>query len=379
MNIINTFLQLTKKTYPYGTEEQLERFLPEGFTKDKHGNYFYEIGKSETAFTCHLDTACKDQVSVTHVFEKNIIKTDGKSILGADDKAGMTVLLYLIQNKIPGLYCFFIGEEVGCIGSGYAAEDINPFQNFKRMISFDRRGTTSVITHQSSKRCCSDDFGKALADALNLGGLSMKIDDTGVYTDSAEFTLIIPECTNISVGYYKEHTLTEHQDIEHLEALCKAAAKVDWESLPTVRDTKDVDYKPYRSWKYSGSNDDGPKSYNTYDDWDTPTSYRETDRYGYTNPHYRGSNYRSADNFYDRVPTKKQKKSRRIYKDDLDNDITEYFKESGVERKKYYETVKQYILNDKLSANDLEKVRDQYLDLNDPMDMDFYLSLKESL
>ena len=40
-----------------------------------------------------------------------------KTILGADDKAGMVILLYMIEKKIPGLYYFFIGEEVGCIGS----------------------------------------------------------------------------------------------------------------------------------------------------------------------------------------------------------------------------------------------------------------------
>jgi hypothetical protein len=38
----------------------------------------------------------------------------------------------------------------------------------------------------------------------------------------AEFTGIISECTNISVGYYKEHTHAEHQDIEHLIRLGKS-------------------------------------------------------------------------------------------------------------------------------------------------------------
>jgi hypothetical protein len=62
-------------------------------------------------------------------------------------------------------------------------------------------------------------------------------DDGGVYTDSAEFDYI-PECTNISVGYYSEHTVNEQQDINHLIDLCVACVSVDWESLPVVRDLK---------------------------------------------------------------------------------------------------------------------------------------------
>ena len=40
MRITRKFLQLTKKTYPYGTESQLESYLPQGYTKDEFGNYY---------------------------------------------------------------------------------------------------------------------------------------------------------------------------------------------------------------------------------------------------------------------------------------------------------------------------------------------------
>ena len=39
-------------------------------------------------------------------------------------------------------------------------------------------------------------------------------------------------------GYNKEHTNFESQDIYHLVKLADACLKVDWENLPTVRDTK---------------------------------------------------------------------------------------------------------------------------------------------
>jgi hypothetical protein len=94
--------------------------------------------------------------------------------LGADDKAGVTVLLWMIQNNIPGLYYFFIGEEVGCIGSGLAAKYGNFKGNYDRIISFDRRDVGSIITFQSYSRCCSDAFANDLCSELNKSGLTIQ-------------------------------------------------------------------------------------------------------------------------------------------------------------------------------------------------------------
>ena len=79
MDIRKKFLKLTKRIYPYGFEDQLASHLPTGYFKDRHGNYYYKIGESKTAFTCHLDTASKTQVDIVHKFDKNIISTDAKS------------------------------------------------------------------------------------------------------------------------------------------------------------------------------------------------------------------------------------------------------------------------------------------------------------
>jgi len=247
MRIRRKFLQLTNYTYPYGTEGFLKSYLPKGYQKDDWGNFFIVIGENPTSmFTCHLDTACTKQSRVKHVQNGNMIKTDGKTILGADDKAGMVVLLYMIENKIPGLYYFFIGEELGCIGSGDLAKNWEKFElgkNINKCVSFDRRGTKSIITHQFAGRCCSDEFGQDLANKLNETGtgLQMQLDNTGILTDSARFTNLIPECTNISVGYYNEHTTSEIQDIEHLSKLCKSVCLIDWNSITIKRNIDDID------------------------------------------------------------------------------------------------------------------------------------------
>jgi hypothetical protein len=241
-DIRSTFLSLTTKTYPHGHEEEVLKFLP-NLEKDQFGNYYKIIGKSETMFTSHLDTADRQQKDVT-VYSTilangdEMFVTDNTSILGADDKSGVSVMLYMMSHNIPGVYYFFIGEERGGIGSHQVAgvfDTVEHLKGMKRCVSFDRRNYYSIITHQLGRQCCSEQFARSLAGELNKSGLSIALDSTGVYTDSASFIDEIPECTNISVGYFSEHTMNESQNITYLEKLASACIKVDWESLPTVK------------------------------------------------------------------------------------------------------------------------------------------------
>ena len=245
MRIRRKFLQLTRQTIPYGNEDKMKTYLPKGIQKDEFGNYFISVGDGySTMFTCHLDTACSYDKTVNHRQAERFIGTDGKTILGADDKAGMVVMLYMIENQVPGLYYFFVGEEVGCVGSSALAEKFE-HPTIMKVVSFDRRGTTSVITEQMFGKCCSDEFAEALSEAINSAGHGLKLapDNTGILTDSAQFVELVPECTNISVGYYNEHTTSEIQDIDYLISLCRSVVKVDWESLPIVRDPGDDGYE----------------------------------------------------------------------------------------------------------------------------------------
>ena len=157
-----------------------------------------------------------------------------------------------MKTKFPVYITFFIGEEVGCVGSNDLSLDWinNPFsETINKCVSFDRRGTHSIITEQVYGRCCSDEFALELAEKLNsVNGLQLEPDDTGIITDSGQFTNLIPECTNISVGYYNEHTFSEVQDIEYLQKLCQSVVAIDWESLSIFRDPledliEDEDYE----------------------------------------------------------------------------------------------------------------------------------------
>lgn len=317
INVKETFLKLTSRRYPHGTEslamDIVKEFLPNViFEKDEFGNYFVNIAKedgsfSDTMFTSHLDTIDSgpyrsdkiwDTVSrsmipnpefdsekfndkgINHVFDGDFIKTDGTTNLGADDKAGTTIMINLINENVPGLYYFFVGEESGCIGSSALSRVFKTkgFQEINRCISFDRRGYDSIITHQGGNSA-SDTFANELSNRLNEFGFWYKPDPTGIYTDSAEFVDVIPECTNISVGYFSEHTKTERQDIEFLELLTIVATKIEWDTLPTVR-KKSTLYTGKKSTVRYGS-------YGGYNDYGDYGNYSDYGNYG--NKHYNNS------------------------------------------------------------------------------------------
>ncbi len=211
--------------------------------------YIVQVGTEPTVlFSAHVDTVHrKEGKQFVHYDPKSkIFSKKDDHPLGADDAAGCWLLLEMIDAKVPGVYVFHRGEECGGIGSKWLAENCYKWlQTFDYAIAFDRKATHSVITHQGYGRCCSDDFAQALSDMLNTAdtGFMYVPDDTGVYTDTAEYTEYIPECTNVSCGYYSEHTKDETLNYAHLSALRDACIKMKWHELPVTRKPgEDDDY-----------------------------------------------------------------------------------------------------------------------------------------
>lgn len=241
---------------------------------------------SKTLFIAHVDTVHKD-TGVNLIKKTQTHWYANGAPLGADDGAGCAMLMHLMHAGVKGYYIFSQGEECGGIGAKFIAANSEPLlKQFDRAIAFDRRGIDSVISHQGMGRCASDKFCQALADALNMhnDNLMYSPDDTGVYTDTAEFTDDIPECTNISVGYYNEHGDRENLDIIHFAALAVAAAKLDWESLPVDRDPTVPEYKTYKydtAWwsDYGVYKDDKPAYDSYYDNKGADYKWYEDDEY----------------------------------------------------------------------------------------------------
>lgn len=200
-----------------------------------------EHGGNRTLFIAHVDTMHRVDGDNDFTLKDGVYAAKG-DVLGADDGAGVAILSVLMQS-IPAYYIFCRGEERGGVGSRYLAKEYpEVLSQFDRAIAFDRRGFSDVITHQFCGRCCSDGFAEALSDQLNDQGLLYMPCDTGVFTDTANFVDLIPECTNISCGYDYEHSDREHLDGGYLQDLCNAALKVDWDALPVTRRPGEDDF-----------------------------------------------------------------------------------------------------------------------------------------
>tara|TARA_R110000765_G_scaffold106389_1_gene196836 strand:- start:556 stop:2001 length:1446 start_codon:yes stop_codon:yes gene_type:complete len=232
---------------PMGSEHLMEEFLPKGADKDQHGNYILHVGKSRdhhTVFSSHLDTVHKTAGKIVPIISDSGIvfaeTLEGKpSVLGADDKVGVWLMLQMIEAKIPGIYAFHYGEERGGVGSSALVSGKPQWLgNIKKCIAFDRANYGDVIDTQFDK-CCSKEFAEALSLELNKH-TPPRIEfkpARGTFTDSANYAGDVPECTNISVGYFQQHSTTEHFDAYWVQKmLLPAILKLDWAGLPVVRD-----------------------------------------------------------------------------------------------------------------------------------------------
>ena len=227
-----------------------------GMQQDGFGNRYVRIGDSRTLFSAHTDTVHKHEGKQSLELDPytNIVyKNDKKSnCLGADDTTGIWLMINMIESGVHGLYIFHRGEERGGLGSQYIL-DHHPelLEDIDRAIAFDRMGYTDVITHQAMGRCCSDAFATALGECI---GMRYKPDPTGSFTDTATYTGVIPECTNVSVGYFAQHSKSENQDITHAEKLLDALVRINFEALPTMRDPKAAVDEYDSSWAtFTGS------------------------------------------------------------------------------------------------------------------------------
>jgi hypothetical protein len=212
--------------------------LPLGLETDGYGNLYRKIGDSNVMWSCHTDTVHRVGGVQNIVIDKHNMITLAKSetlsnCLGADDTAGVWLMREMILAGKPGLYVFHRDEEHGGYGSAYIAKhEQSLLSGIEIAIAFDRRGVRSVITHQGT-RCCSDEFATTLASGL---GMSFRLDDGGIFTDTANYTDLIPECTNISVGYYDEHSRKESLDVSFLLNLRQALIDLDTNDLVVARD-----------------------------------------------------------------------------------------------------------------------------------------------
>lgn len=263
---------------PYGAERPIINIIAERVTKylrmpnkcllfdghgDQVGNLIVHVGnkdKHKTLFSCHIDTIHKDAGrNRLWIMDSGFLyATDERgnpAPLGADDKAGAWIMCKMIEAQIEGLYVFHFGEEKGRLGSKrFMLNNRKLLGSISHAIGFDRKGYGEIITHQLNDETCSEEFAEALAETLNSfvvegstdasdtqiswmpNSITWHPDNTGLYTDTYTYRDLVPECTNVSIGYHHQHSNDECLDTYILHHFLLPAFKaVKWRDLPTAR------------------------------------------------------------------------------------------------------------------------------------------------
>jgi hypothetical protein len=317
---MRTLVQMLEYRRPHGSGSErkfINRFirpLP-GIRTDAGGNYYLQIGENpRVLWSAHTDSVHSSSGKQRIVMDdKHIIKLSSRenaNCLGADNAAGVWMLLELIKTNMPGLYVFHRQEESGGVGSSFFAKNMKHLlTGIEAAIAFDRRGTRSIITHQWSGQTASTKFATTLADLL---GMDHQPDSGGTFTDTASYADQISECTNISVGFYSEHSKNESLDVAYLYELRNAVVALNPADLHCERTPGDDGDTWSRYWgdetwysgygsssgysgsslygKYSGTQDydksptalaavsDNDDDYEPYDNYGPLTAGRDFDR-----------------------------------------------------------------------------------------------------
>lgn len=247
---ITTLLDMLTYKRPAGSDTErafINKFIrPFDPWQDKFGNLIVQIGDDPNIlWSSHTDT-------VHHQDGRQAVRMDGDFIvldkpkagtcLGADCAAGVWLMAEMIRAKVQGVYVFHRDEERGGGGSSWMARNTpNIFEGIEFAIALDRKGYDSVITHQG-ERTASDAFARSMA--AILGG-TYSPDDTGLFTDTAHYTELVGECTNLSVGYFDQHGPRERQDLPFIMALRDTLISADFSTLVQERMPGDLDEEFY--------------------------------------------------------------------------------------------------------------------------------------
>jgi hypothetical protein len=226
------------------TQDHIAKLLHEKnipFTEIPKGGIYSIRYPERPLFVAHMDTVGEPHVSRKLTVTSERVTRKGTFVLGADDKAGVNILLDHIDDIN---FVFTRDEEIGCLGITAMLADptfVDSISNLPCAIEYDRRDVSDLIPY------CDEDL---IAD---IEGLTHYRVARGTFTDVTEIASIIP-AVNLSCGYYEAHTGREYLDIQ------------DWrmahKTLQVLNKNLRGEYAPEPKKSYAGYYSD----YNYYDD-----------------------------------------------------------------------------------------------------------------
>lgn len=207
------------------TQDELLRYLSEEILKmynhndvEITRNYIYAKGDIPIMLVAHLDTVFNSPPIKEIIFydpEAQVMWSPYG--LGADDRAGVFLILNILNQGYRPYILFATDEEIGCQGTKkFLLNFPSPPQDLNYVIELDRSGIDDCVFYNYN----NEDF----IDYIESFGFYK---DTGSFTDVKMISNVwhVPG-VNLSVGYFGEHTCTEMLFLAPLVKTCQKVIKM---------------------------------------------------------------------------------------------------------------------------------------------------------
>jgi tripeptide aminopeptidase len=210
--------------------EKLTPFV-DYITTDRNGNLLaektYRSGNGPTILlSAHLDTVEEIEAN-RRIIKENGIWSSSKGILGADDRAGVAVLLHIAEHLMNSSFngkvkfIFSVEEECGVVGASHVDDYF--LWGADAAIVVDRRGKGDIVVScRGSIPFCDAEYGQFFEDVAKEKGLNNWKCTNGGMSDTAVWAQHGIQSVNLSAGYGNEHTEAEFLDV----AACYNVAKL---------------------------------------------------------------------------------------------------------------------------------------------------------
>lgn len=223
-------------------QPKLKKLLDKVYV-DEYGNLLGEkkVGNGMGAtilLSAHMDTV-KGVLADRKLQEHNGIITSDRGVLGADDRAGIAIILTVLRNlnnisSFNGTIkvAFSREEEIGCIGSGRI--DPEWYSDVDLAIVVDRRGNRDIVVG-CGMAFCSNQVGIFMENVSKLAEMDWKCVEGGV-SDAMTFAENGINSVNLSAGYMNEHTDREYVSLKDM----KDTVRLIMQALAVVNDFCDT-------------------------------------------------------------------------------------------------------------------------------------------
>lgn len=238
MNLMKSLMKMSQEQLHKVLYKYLTKYYDNIIIRD---NFIIAIGDLSIGLVAHLDTVHKTlPCSFFYDQEQKVLWSPNG--LGADDRAGIYGIIQIVEAGYRPHIILCKDEEKGGIGAGSVVQMFPeyPFDNLKCLIELDREGKKDCVFYE----CDNDDFVKYIEKfgfKTNFGSFS-------------DISILAPQwgvaAVNLSIGYYKEHTLAEFLSLTDMEKTIEKVKSI----LDSEKEMLNYGYIPAIYSNYKDSN-----------------------------------------------------------------------------------------------------------------------------